>query len=106
MKTCSKCKEEKELSEFYKDRNSLRTNCKPCHNKYVKEHHKEYRKSDAGKESQKKGVKKYMNTELYFKNRLKNKGFKENEITPELIEFQELSTVTYRYTQQLNQVKQ
>jgi hypothetical protein len=114
MKTCTKCKEEKELSEFYKDRKSLSSKCKTCHNKYVKEHQKEYKQSDARKEylqsdarkqSQKKGIKKYMNTELYFKLRLNRKGFKENDISPELIELQKLSIVTHRYTQQLNQVK-
>jgi hypothetical protein len=154
MKTCTKCKEEKEFSEFYKQRKYLTSKCKTCLREYrqsdagkeymkeymkkywqtdagkeaqkrhlktdarkeyekkykqsdaCKKRVKEYNKTDARKESKKKGTKKYMNTEKYFKNRLKNKGFKDNEITPELIELQELSTVTYRYTQQLNQVKQ
>jgi len=192
MRTCTKCKEEKELSEFSKNGKYLSSYCKPCHNEYQKEYRqsdtgkeihkrgqkkyaqsdagkeyikkysqsdagkeiqkkyqqsdackesrKKYYQSDAGKETQKKyqqsdvrkkylqsdnfkqsqkiyhktdaykeiqkkGVKKYMNTEKYFKKRLNEKGFKENEITPELIELQELSIVTYRYTQQLNQVK-
>jgi hypothetical protein len=135
MKTCTKCKEEKELSEFRKQGKYLISKCKPCfyeynkkynqsdaHKKYQKEYHKEYRKSDAGKESLKKyqqsdarkeNQKKYNNkyqkeyhiTDRYFKHRLKSKGFKENDISPELIELQKLSIVTYRYTQQLNQVK-
>jgi hypothetical protein len=146
MKTCSKCNEKKEYSEFYKQGKYLSSKCKPCIKEYMKEYcktdaykeylktdaYKKYRQSDAFKESQKKYyqsdackelqkiyhkadaykenqkkcMKKYMNTELYFKNRLNKKGFKDNEITPELIELQKLSIVTYRYTQQLNQVKQ
>jgi hypothetical protein len=32
MKTCSKCKEEKPLLDFYKDRKYLRSKCKICDN--------------------------------------------------------------------------
>jgi hypothetical protein len=167
MRTCTKCKEEKELSEFNKQRKYLTSKCKHCLREYRqsdagkeyqkqyqkkyhqtdaykeaqkrhiktdarKEYEKKYRQTDACKEAQKKhhqsdackkrvekyhktdaykeakkrGTKKYMNTEKYFKKRLNGKGFKENDITPELIELQELLIVTYRYTQQLNQVKQ
>jgi hypothetical protein len=166
MKTCTKCKEEKELSDFNKQRKYLTSKCKNClreyrqsdaGKEYMKEYMKKYWQTDAGKEAQKRhlktdarkeyekkyrqtdaykeaqkkhrqsdackkrvekyhqtdaykeskkrGVKKYMNNEKYFKNRLNNKGFKDNDITPELIELQKLSVVTYRYTQKLNQVK-
>jgi len=141
MKTCSKCKEEKELSEFYKNGNYLRPKCKLCSKEYIKKYNKsdackeaqkkynksdaflksrkkynlsdafknskkKYKQTDTYKETQKKYLKEYMNTEMYFKTLLNKKGFKENDISPELIELQKLSIVTYRYTQQLNQVKQ
>lgn len=62
MKTCSKCKKEKELAEFYKDKgkkDGLKSWCKECHledsrkreskynetrRKYREEHQEEYRK--------------------------------------------------------------
>lgn len=37
MKTCSRCKKEKPLDEFY-DRASM---CKPCHNEYSRKYYKE-----------------------------------------------------------------
>lgn len=56
MKTCSKCKVEKELSEFNKDRrarNGLQSKCKSCEKEYseankerIKERKKEYYKSN------------------------------------------------------------
>jgi|GEM_PF-5224140 len=166
MKTCTKCKDEKQLSEFYKTGKYLASYCKPCHSEFQKkylqsdsgketrkkymqsearkeyqkrygqsearketrkkyeqsearkeikrEFHKtdafkeakrKYKQSDAGKQKQKKYQKKHIKTEKYFKQKLNAKGFKENDITPELIELQKLSIVTYRYTQELNQVK-
>ena len=45
MKTCNKCKEEKELSEFYKNKSkkdNLSTWCGACSNKY----HKQYRQNN------------------------------------------------------------
>jgi hypothetical protein len=167
MKTCTKCKEQKESSEFYKQGKYLKSHCKPCYNEHQKtykqsdagkksekkyrqsearkesqkkyrqseagkEHQKKYRESDEGKdvrreyyktdaykeckkkynktdaykENRKKYEKEFINTEKYFKQKLNARGFKDNEITPELIELQKLSIVTHRYTQQLNQVKQ
>ena len=41
MKVCTKCKEEKELTEFYKNKISidgLRTDCKNCNNNFKKEY--------------------------------------------------------------------
>ena len=48
MKKCSKCKELKPLTEFYKDKRTesgLYSGCKKCHNKYKKElgYYKDYR---------------------------------------------------------------
>ncbi len=60
-KPCSKCKVEKELSEFYKDssrKDGLYPQCKKCHNETVKR----YSKTDKGKESNRKGHCKYRQT--------------------------------------------
>ena len=40
-KTCSKCKEEKSISEFSKKRNGLNPYCKPCNREYQKNHYLE-----------------------------------------------------------------
>lgn len=39
MKTCSKCKETKEFSEFHKKRNSYQYMCKECRKIYIHEHY-------------------------------------------------------------------
>ena len=53
MKTCNKCDEEKELSEFYKDKkmvDGFRGNCKTCHIKQVTPSaHKQYHEYGYGK---------------------------------------------------------
>ena len=43
MKQCSKCKEQKPLSDFAKNaarKDGLQGNCKSCHRQYVKRHYK------------------------------------------------------------------
>ena len=59
MKTCSKCKEEKPFSEFYKNRKrkyGLHNHCKSCHKAYRetnkdkrKEYFKAYREANKNK---------------------------------------------------------
>jgi hypothetical protein len=39
MKTCNKCKEEKENSEFHKRGKGLRSDCKVCRSKEQKEYY-------------------------------------------------------------------
>ena len=67
MKICSKCKVEKDESEFYKNKSTksgLHHYCKKCHNKNIQsEKRKEYLKS----EKHKKYLRDYMKTEV-FKN--------------------------------------
>jgi len=50
MKTCTKCGEEKPLSEFSRNRNRLRGDCKECraayHRKYAKENREKKRAAD------------------------------------------------------------
>jgi hypothetical protein len=70
MKTCKKCKEEKELSEFYKDKRAkddLFLYCKSCQ----KEYRKEYRKNNKEKIKEKK-KEYYENNKEYFKELYKN----------------------------------
>jgi len=58
MKTCSKCKQAKQLSEFNKDRNrkdGVRSYCKSCQRSYCQ--------SDKGKVAHHKGQRKYRKTE-------------------------------------------
>lgn len=46
MKTCSKCKVEKELSEYYKDNkkpDGLRYECKDCKKKQLRDSYYKYR---------------------------------------------------------------
>ena len=100
MKVCSKCKIEKDESEFNKNKSTksgLSRYCKECRkiNKY-KEHQKEYQKSNKYKEYRKK----YRSTEEYKKyqnnclNTIKNilglKNIPINQIPPELIELKKL----------------
>ena len=40
MKRCSKCREVKSISEYYKRKNGLSYLCKECHKKHQKEHSK------------------------------------------------------------------
>lgn len=53
MKTCNQCNEDKELSEFYKDKkmvDGLRGNCKTCHIKQVTPNtHKQYNEYGYGR---------------------------------------------------------
>ena len=47
MKKCTKCKVDKEITEFFKDKqkkNGIYPSCKECNEEYRKEHHKEYYK--------------------------------------------------------------
>jgi len=60
-KECTKCKEIKPFSEFYKQKGrkfGLASNCKECNNKTGKK----YRQTEKGKESSRKGTKKYQQT--------------------------------------------
>ena len=82
VKKCSKCKEEKELSEFYKSKiakDGLQYFCKKCvsdyrekHKKHYKEYHKEYHKEwlEKNKEKRKETQKEYRK-----KNREYNKEY-------------------------------
>ena len=59
---CTKCKEEKERSEFYKDKhktNGLQSRCKDCVREANRESSKEYRTSGRAKEKQKERSEKY-----------------------------------------------
>lgn len=56
LKKCSRCKEQKEKSEFYKDKRAkdgLCSDCKRCHIDNAKEYQKKYSKTDKAKESRK-----------------------------------------------------
>ena len=62
MKYCPKCKVEKGLSEFSKSRSrrdGLQRVCKECCRKYQKE----YKQTEAGKETRRKALRKYQQTE-------------------------------------------
>jgi hypothetical protein len=75
MKTCSKCKETKPLSEFYKHKkrkDGLNCWCKGC----VKLHQKEYHKSEKYKEYQKEYQKSDKRRE-YLKEYYKSEKYKE-----------------------------
>jgi hypothetical protein len=93
MKVCSKCKEEKELSLFSKDKkgkNGLFSFCKGCEKEYrennkekIKEYKKEYRENNEQKikeeqkeyrENNKEKLKKY-SKEYYKNNKLKRKEY-------------------------------
>ena len=78
MKVCSKCKVEKDESEFGKDKgkkNGIRSECKECR--------KEYRKSEKFKESK-------LNSNNVVKKYLGLKNIPTNQIPPELIELKRL----------------
>lgn len=107
MKTCSKCKIEKEFNEFFKDSshsNGLTSSCKACYKKYkednkensqkwhkehysknkekIKEHNKVYYKDN--KEAHSKRTKKWMkNNKEYFSNYIKSRSGKQNAINRE-----------------------
>jgi hypothetical protein len=73
MKTCSKCKETKPLSEFYKHKKTkdgLSCWCKYCLKSYLKEYNKEYQKSEKYKEYLKSDKYKEYQKE-YYKEHLK-----------------------------------
>lgn len=66
MKECSRCKIEKEESDFYKckaNKDELSSWCKDCFKEWQREYNKEYRKKDKFKEYRKK----YQQTEKYKK---------------------------------------
>ena len=79
MKTCSKCKIEKDRSEFSKDRSrkdGLYPQCKKCHGKAIKKYsqtdrgkevnrkaHCKYRQTETGKETERKSSQAYHRTE-------------------------------------------
>lgn len=52
MKQCTKCKEEKDESNFFKKRNGLQSHCKKCQNEYTKNH--------------------YLNNKQYYKDKARN----------------------------------
>ncbi len=62
MKTCSKCKEELPLSDFYKmslSKDGFQSRCKACSQAHVRE----YRKSEAGKAAYNAAQRRYRQTE-------------------------------------------
>ncbi len=77
MKFCLKCKQDKDQSEFSKNRSckdGLQDWCKSC----CSEEHKAYLKTEDGKEAQKKGNKRYLQTEA-------GKAANRRKVSPEKI---------------------
>ena len=71
-KTCSKCKIEKDVSEFYKQKRGVMSKCKECFKKYRKEYYKE------NKEKINKNQKEYYEkNKNYHKEYNKSKKYKE-----------------------------
>lgn len=84
MKTCSKCKQEKELSEFYKNKNrkdGYNTFCKECQKEYSKNNKNVYKNNNIQYQKNKsinyylnheknleKNRKRYLNNKEYYKN--------------------------------------
>ena len=117
-KVCSKCGEEKEVSEFHKMKGckyGVRNTCKNCMKEYRKEYQKEYRKENADrikeyrkenadriKESQKEWQKEcqislsdgYIITQL--RNRNPNLTTEQIRANPELIRLKRLAIQYYR----------
>ncbi len=76
MKKCSKCKEEKELSKFNKDKKSKdghRTQCMKCRSKLRKEYDKEYNKKNKEKINEYRKEWREKNKEYFKEYREKNK---------------------------------
>lgn len=48
-KKCNKCNLVLPISEFYKEKNEIKTPCKKCRNKSSKENHKKWRQTDEGR---------------------------------------------------------
>jgi len=66
MKTCSKCKETKPLSEFYKNRSTkdgLQAYCKICQSKYQAKYQKMYSQTERGRTAHKRAMARYLKTD-------------------------------------------
>jgi len=48
-KKCNRCNLILPISEFYKEKNKIKTPCKKCHNKLSKENHKKWRETEEGR---------------------------------------------------------
>jgi len=87
VKTCSKCKVKKPVSEFNKDKNNkdaLRCKCKSCCKEYYqsnKEYHKEYQKEryQANKQNIKESVKEYYQANKEYKKKYYKKYIEANK---------------------------
>ena len=82
MKTCTKCGQEKPLSEFYKNKNSkdgLRTQCKSCVSEYYKNKSDHYKNlAKIRREQQDKGEKARYDHEYYENNKDKLKQYQKD----------------------------
>jgi len=68
MKVCSKCGQEKQKNEFYKDKRTLDglySDCKQCHDNITKKYSKKYRKNPKGKAVIRANDRKYRQTKKY-----------------------------------------
>jgi hypothetical protein len=91
-KKCTKCNIEKDITEFYKDRKSFRSDCKICcnevkkknysiKNEYYKAKMKAYDQSEQGKEKKRDRYKKRIKSDPIFKIRKTYRGRLQKAIT-------------------------